>query len=120
MFTLPDAEKATLFEKIPTSGKVAQGTQLAKDKTLYVSTPSSTSSSYVLLKNVALVPAAGYSGDVTLTFVGKDSAGNNAQTCTITFKVETKTDSDYFTDVTPSSYGWSADSVDFLYLEGTA
>ena len=72
------------------------------------------------LNQVVFVPRAGLTGDITITFIGYDTKGDNERTCTITLNVEGKTKSDKFSDVTASSYSWAADSVDFLYYEEVA
>jgi len=120
ILTLPAAEQATLYSKVPASGQIAQSVKLSYNTRVYYKPATSAAVANALLKNVAIVPAAGYSGPVTIYFTGYSSGGNNEATCSITFDVKTKTASGVFSDVNAKNHSWASDSVDFLYYEGTA
>ena len=120
IFSLPDVEEGTLFSRIPTdyngNSLVAQGTRLHYTQKLYYNNTSSTQSS---LERTALIPAAGFYGTITLKYTGYSSVGDHEYSGIISFTVSKKTKSAMFSDVA-TSYSWAADSVDFLYYEGTA
>ena len=121
IFTLPEAEQAHLYRKIPsatTGGNtlVARGEHLSTKTKLYY---DNTSSKVDWLEDAALIPAAGYTGKITLSYVAYNEDGKTEQNGTISFNVTSKTKSAVFSDVS-GSYSWAADSVDFLYYEGTA
>ena len=71
------------------------------------------------LTDVSIVPAAGFSGKLTLSYTAYNAGGAYPYTGYVTFDVETKSTSAVFSDV-KGSYSWAADSADFLYYEGTA
>ena len=120
VFDLPEAKYGKLYTKLPTSGsntKVAQGTLLEKDEKLYYA-PAKTEE--LPMKEAAFVPAAGFSGEVELTYTAYDKYGNYEYKGILRLNVTKKTASGVFSDVNAKNYSWAADSVDFLYYEGTA
>lgn len=121
IFTLPEAEQAHLYRKIPSAASggntlVARGEHLSTKTKLYY---DNTSTKVDWLEDAALIPAAGYTGKITLSYVAYNEDGKTEQNGTISFNVTSKTKSAVFSDVS-TSYSWAADSVDFLYYEGTA
>lgn len=127
VFTLPSAQQGTLYRSIPSVGGYSRVTEAQKVMTgdkFYYSTSLTNLSSLTgyagSLVNVGLVPAAGYSGTISLKYTAYSSAGANAYSGTINYTVQTKNSSAVFSDVSASNYSWASDSVDFLYYEGTA
>jgi hypothetical protein len=120
IFTLPEAEQAHLYLEIPSSSSgntlVAQGEHLSSKTKLYYDTDNK---KVDWLEDAALIPAAGFSGKITLSYTAYSEDGETSKEGTITFNVTAKTKSAVFSDVS-TSYSWAADSVDFLYYEGTA
>ncbi len=64
---------------------------------------------------VSFVPAAGFSGVVTLHYTGQDTSGQT-YSGTVEITVTAPTVSSYFSDL--SGYSWAAASIDFLYQGG--
>lgn len=120
IFDLPSVKQARLFSSVPTdfSGNtlVAQGKHLVYGTKLYYNSRSSTTNS---LENTALIPAAGFTGTITLEYTAYSEDGDEKRDGTISFKVTSKSSSSVFSDV-GTTYSWAADSVDFLYYEGIA
>ncbi len=123
VFTLPSAQQATLYRSIPSVGGYSRVTEAQRVMTgdqFYYNYNVTNSTTYKSLENVSLVPAAGFSGTITLKYTAYTSSGSNPDSGTITYKVQTKDSSAVFSDITSRSYNWAADSVDFLYYEGIA
>ncbi len=130
VFDLPEAKYGKLYKKLPSEVKtvhgtamnmsyVAQGYSLSlTDKMYYASNKADVNGAY--LATVVYVPAAGFKGEVELTYTAYDANGNYAYEGKLRFNVSTKTASGIFSDVTAKSYSWAADSADFLYYEGVA
>lgn len=150
VFSLPSAQYATIYRSIPEVSGYSRVTEATRAQTgdcfyysgtyyssssTYSSTYSNTYSSYLSgttsttyatstnyypLDSASLVPAAGYSGKLTLNYTAYTTSGSNPVSGYVTFTIQSQTASKVFSDVTASSYSWSADSVDFLYYEGVA
>ena len=119
VFELPSAQNGTLFSAVPSSGgysKVAQGTMLSSGTKLYYGQKSGEKR----MQNAAFIPAAGKSGQITLSYTAYDISGENPDTDVLILTVKTKSASAVFSDVNAKNYSWASDSVDFLYYEGTA
>jgi hypothetical protein len=104
VFTLPSASYGTLYYNYVSSTN--KGTAVPAGAKLYTDI-----SPYITY--VKFVPAANYSGNVTISYTGYDVDGETF-TGKIIIKVGTGTGSKYFTDV-GSTYSWAAESVDYLY-----
>ncbi len=104
-------------------------TPLPDNGTLYYNDPSASApvipitagtsfyaSSAPNISYVTFVPAAGYTGTSTISYVGYSVTGS-AYTGTVLIQVKTKTGSAYFSDV-GSSYDWAAGAIDYLYEYG--
>lgn len=119
VFDLPQAKYGKMYSSLPTVGgytKVADGVALkATDKLYY-----DPSNSQLSLAKAAFIPAAGYNGEVELSYTAYDVNGGNLYAGVLRLDVVTKTASSVFTDITKTKYSWAADSADFLYYEGTA
>ncbi len=127
VFDLPEAKYGKLYRELPSETKVvhgqymtmnyvAEGTPLQlTDKMSYDTTKRDGS-----LSAVAFVPAAGFKGEVELTYIAYDIYGGNPYEGSLRLTVSTKTASSVFSDVTARSYSWAADSADFLFYEGVA
>lgn len=120
IFDLPEAKYGKLYTKLPVVGsntKVAEGILLEKGEKLYY---SPVKADELPLKEAAFIPAAGFSGEVLLTYTAYDAYGYNEYKGILRVNVTKKTASGVFSDVNSRNYSWAADSVDFLYYEGTA
>ena len=118
-FTIPSVNYGRLYNSIPVvsgNSRVASAKVMDRYEPCYYT--YQTGKTY--LSNVAFVPAAGFSGKVTLSYTAYDINKAMPKTGTLELNVISKTKSEIFTDVTAKNYSWASDSVDFLYYEGTA
>jgi hypothetical protein len=108
-FTLPNASYGKLYYNYST---IASYTRAVKSSDDYYLVKSGTKD---LVQYVYFVPAADFTGSVSITYTAYNSKGTKLGTGKISFSVYGRTSSDYYTDVTASNTGsWSANAVDFM------
>ncbi len=106
-FTLPSTSYGRLFYQY--TGDPSASTAVSAGYSYYVS-----ASPY--LYQVTFMPAANYTGTVTLNYTGYDSSGTSVSG-KIIITVSPVTGSSFFNDV-GASYDWAADAIDYLYQDG--
>ena len=121
VFALPKANDGKMVSSVPTPAgsryaSFAKATMLERGDKLWLDPGSKELS----LKEAGFVPAAGFKGEVVLSYTAYDVNGNNDYAGVLRLNVTEKTKSECFNDVTVKNYSWASDSVDFLYYEGTA
>ena len=106
-FSLPSSSYGKLLYQY--TGDTSTSTAVSASTAYYAS-----SSPY--LSYVTFLPAANYSGTVTISYKGYDEDGNSASG-DIVITVNAVTGSAIFDDV-GSNYDWAADAIDYLYQAG--
>ncbi len=110
-FTLPQSTVGKLYygySSIASKGTAVSYTDYFYNTNVYSSTQKS-------VNNVYFLPAAGCANSVSIGYTVYSSANVALGSGTVTFTVNKKTSSGYFSDVTASNTGnWSADAIDFL------
>ncbi len=117
-FTVPNVKQASLFYSIPKTTGYYNNYAQAKVMDQFYAFSMSKTATYSLY-DLALVPAAGYTGDIEVKYTAYDEDKENKVTGSFVLTVKGRTTSNLFSDVN-TTYSWAADSVDFLYYEGIA